>query len=52
MLDPLPSEARAEGGIEGVQALEFTGRAHPLLLWGLLATVAMAPAQDGTKFPA
>jgi exopolysaccharide biosynthesis polyprenyl glycosylphosphotransferase len=31
--------------IEGVQALEFTGRAHPLLLWGLLsATLLVARA--------
>ena len=26
--------------IEGVQALEFTGRSHPLLLWGLLVGAA------------
>ena len=25
--------------IEGVQALEFTGRSHPLLLWGLLGAM-------------
>ena len=28
--------------IEGVQALEFTGRSHPLLLWGLLCAALMA----------
>ena len=27
--------------IEGVQALEFTGRAHPLLLWGLLSATLL-----------
>jgi exopolysaccharide biosynthesis polyprenyl glycosylphosphotransferase len=27
--------------IEGVQALEFTGRAHPLLLWGLLSIMLL-----------
>ena len=27
--------------IEGVQALEFTGRSHPLLLWGLLSVTLL-----------
>ncbi len=27
--------------IEGIQALEFTGRSHPLLLWGLMGALLM-----------
>ena len=35
--------------IEGVQALQFTGRSHPLLLWGLLVG-ALVICRTGARF--